>query len=67
MENYYLILSEDETCSESDDESLGTPSPRINNINNNFELFDFELFDFELFDQKFIIGFILGYISKCLV
>lgn len=56
MENYDLILSEDETYSDSDDESLGTPSPRINHINNNFELFD----------QKFIIGFILGYISKCL-
>ena len=61
MENYDMILSEDETFSDSDDESLGTPSPRINHINNNFELFDFELFD-----QKFIIGFILGYISKCL-
>lgn len=52
MENYYLILSDEETCSESDDESLGTPSPRENIINNNFELID----------KRYIIGFIFGYI-----
>ena len=52
MENYYLFLSDEETCSESDDDSLGTPSPRENNINNNFELID----------KRYIIGFIFGYI-----
>ena len=43
-----LTLDSIPSSSESDDESIGTPSPRETNI--------------ELLDQNFIIGFIIGYI-----
>jgi len=43
-----LTLDSIPYSSDSDDESIGTPSPRETNI--------------ELLDQNFIIGFIIGYI-----